>query len=173
MTIFATFFAYNLEVISCVFLSLSKIKCYNLQYRLSFSCFSLLPNSVLHNQRIYLLRSLYAIFKILTLEENLTGLYSSNNTSKNVPSYHLHLYHIFHWLFWTFYLNYTVHWTMYKGLGLCIRSWSCSTCFSLHLDLFLFIWHLILVHMCLPSFMWIWIALPNQPKIYIYQDYYQ
>ena len=96
VTIFATFFAYNLEVISCVFLSLSKIKCYNLQYRLSFSCFSLLPNSVLHNQRIYLLRSLYAIFKILTLEENLTGLYSSNNTSKNVPSYHLHLYHIFH-----------------------------------------------------------------------------
>ena len=54
----------------------------NFSSRFCFSCFLFPPNSVFQNQRIYFLRSLYAIFYMLTLQETITGLYSSGKTSK-------------------------------------------------------------------------------------------
>ena len=46
-----------------------------------FSCFLFPHNYVFHNQNIYFLRFLYAIFKMMQFQDTLTGFYSSGKTS--------------------------------------------------------------------------------------------
>ena len=81
VTIFATFIARSLEEPALFFFPYPAFSARTFSLGYFFNCFLLTCNSVLHNQRIYLLRSLYAISEMLTLQYTLIFLYSSGKTS--------------------------------------------------------------------------------------------